>query len=274
MLLFLKSRFAKIRRRYQLSASWPSKDVKQTLVQNASGQFIYVATVMRFLEGGSAPPHELLDQVMDLRRRNVCSNPFAPLDALYTHIINSCPNPLLAAGWLSFIFFDSPLYIEERWSKHRFPARFVQLFLESSPGEASYVFRGLNSLVSVPPTGDNTSPYSLFHKSLRDFLSDDSRCGSFYVKHPHELYRTRYMQIWKSTFVFFSAFGSLNISCLQTRAQQHPLVHLRGDTFFTSSWNCRCGPFKRWWHRTLSCATSPGGCVIKSSLGSSWTARI
>ncbi|KAJ2929870.1 hypothetical protein H1R20_g7238, partial [Candolleomyces eurysporus] len=56
MSLFLECKFAVIRRRYQLPASWPSNTIKQTTVQNASGQFVYVATVMRFIEGSSAPP--------------------------------------------------------------------------------------------------------------------------------------------------------------------------------------------------------------------------
>ncbi|KAJ2913626.1 hypothetical protein MD484_g6789, partial [Candolleomyces efflorescens] len=106
MLLFLQSKFETIRLRYQLTAPWPTEDVKRTLVGNASGQFIYVATVMRFLEGSSGPPHELLDQVMKLRTgsQDVSAKPFAALDALYTHVLNSSPKPLLAARWLSLIF--------------------------------------------------------------------------------------------------------------------------------------------------------------------------
>jgi hypothetical protein len=202
MLLFLNSKFKSIQRQYQLSASWPSDNVKQTLVENASGQFIYVAAAMRFIEGSSAPPQELLDQVMALRRQDVSANPFALLDALYTHILNSSPKPLLAARWLSLIFRTN--YLENLDSDKKVSARFIQHFLESSPGEASYVLRGLNSLVFIPPTDDLTSPYSLFHKSLTDFLEDHSRCRSLYVDDLYELYHTRYLQIWKSTFVFFS----------------------------------------------------------------------
>ncbi|KAJ2929863.1 hypothetical protein H1R20_g7229, partial [Candolleomyces eurysporus] len=195
MTLFLESKFADIRRRYQLPASWPPENDKQTLVRNASGQFIYVATVIRFIEGLSAPPPQILNQVLRLAGIDASNNPFAPLDALYTHILNSSPNPLLAAQWVYLIFTtlflappDNPL-----------SARFIQLFLESSPGEASYVFRGLNSLVYIPPTDDHTSPYSLFHKSLTDFLNDRSRSGSLYVDYLHvrELYHIRYLQIWK-----------------------------------------------------------------------------
>ncbi|RXW17723.1 hypothetical protein EST38_g8129 [Candolleomyces aberdarensis] len=195
MTLFLESKFAGIRRRYQLPASWPPEEDKQTLVRNASGQFIYVATVMRFIEGLSAPPPQILNQVLRLGGINASNNPFAPLDALYTHILNSSPNPLLAAQWI-FLIFSTPFLAPP---DNPLSARFIQLFLESSPGEASYVFRGLNSLVSIPPTDDHTSPFSLFHKSLTDFLMDQSRSGSLYVDYLNvrRLYHIRYLQIWK-----------------------------------------------------------------------------
>ncbi|KAJ2916244.1 hypothetical protein MD484_g4161, partial [Candolleomyces efflorescens] len=208
MLLFLESKFKAIQRRFQLPSSWPSKNVKRHLVGNASGQFIYVATVMRFIEGSSAPPHELLDQVMALRRADVSANPFAPLDALYTHIINSTPNPLLTAGWLSLIFCTP--YLQEPLSENPLPARFSQLFLESSLGEASYVFGGLNSLISIPPVEDHILPYSLFHKSFTDFLDEPTRCGSLHVEDRRGLYRARYLAIWQSKLshnLFFFSYS-------------------------------------------------------------------
>jgi hypothetical protein len=184
---------------------------------------------MRFVEGDLAPPPELLDQVMALRRSDASTNPFAPLDALYAHILNSSPNPLLTVDWLNIIFrygfLISPSY--KSWSM-----RFVQLFLESSPGEASYVFRGLNSLVRIPPTDDHTSPYSLFHKSVTEFLKDPLRWRDLYVNDSRSLYRSRYLQIWKGTCVFlFDRSPSLNPCRLQTRAQQRLLVHSKALIF-------------------------------------------
>ncbi|KAJ2913632.1 hypothetical protein MD484_g6776, partial [Candolleomyces efflorescens] len=193
ILLFVDAKFNAIRRQYHLPASWPSQDVKHTLVTNASGQFIYVATAMRFLEGSSGPPEKLLDQIMALGHGDVSVNPFAGLDALYTHILNSTPNPLLAARFLCSIFLFSPLNGKSAW--------FTQVFLEFPSSEASYVFRGLNSLIPIPltqdHTQDHTSPYPLFHKPLTDFFKDKSRCGMLYVDDPDELYYTRYLQIWK-----------------------------------------------------------------------------
>ncbi|KAJ2929844.1 hypothetical protein H1R20_g7227, partial [Candolleomyces eurysporus] len=197
MTLFLESKFADIQRRYQLPTSWPSKDVKRNLVQNASGQFIYVATVMRFINESSAPPHKVLDQVLKLRVTNASNNPFGPLDALYTHILNLSPNPPVTVRWLKLIFCTSYLIPK---SDDPLSARFVRLFLESYPGEASYVFRGLNSLVSIPLIDDHTSPYSLFHKSLTDFMRDRSRCANnLYEEYRYtvDLYVNRYLQVWK-----------------------------------------------------------------------------
>jgi hypothetical protein len=235
MLLFLEAKFADIRRRYHLSHSWPSEDVKQTLVGNASGQFVYVATVMRFVGGSMALPQELLNQVLQLRISDASTNPFAPLDALYTYILNSSPNPPLTASWLHCIFC---YILDVLPPSHAMSARFCQLFLESSPGEAFYVLGGLNSLISIPPSEDHNSPYSLFHKSLTDFLQDRSRCGDLYVNDLSELFYRRYVQIWKGKCV------SLPIPPLttqsQTRAQQHHLVHLKGPFFLTFSWPCRC----------------------------------
>ncbi|KAJ2922532.1 hypothetical protein H1R20_g14563, partial [Candolleomyces eurysporus] len=65
MALFLASKFAKIRRRYRLPSSWPGKHVSRTLINNASGQFIYVATIVRFIEG-EGHPDQCLKQILQL----------------------------------------------------------------------------------------------------------------------------------------------------------------------------------------------------------------
>jgi hypothetical protein len=273
MLLFLNSKFKSIQLQYQLSASWPSNKVKQTLVENASGQFIYVAAAMRFIEGSSAPPQELLDQVMALRRQDVSANPFALLDALYTHVLNSSPKPRFAARWLSLIFLTNGLDAPGFGQKPS--ARFTQLFLESSPGEASHVFRGLNSLVFVPPTDDHTSPYSLFHKSLTDFLGDRSRCGSLYVDDDYELHFTRYLQIWKGTFVSFSdcsAFHSSNYM-IADKGPATPLSALEKGDFLHQFLEMRVLPISgllkeqnlemydvAWWVRSQDESTKHSNC--------------
>ncbi|RXW16150.1 hypothetical protein EST38_g9705 [Candolleomyces aberdarensis] len=95
MALFLESKFANIRRESHLASSWPRVDVRRTLIANASGQFIYVATVGRFMEVSGGNPDELLKQVLRLPGFKASTNALAPLDALYTHILKSSPDPPL-----------------------------------------------------------------------------------------------------------------------------------------------------------------------------------
>ncbi|RXW13435.1 hypothetical protein EST38_g12418 [Candolleomyces aberdarensis] len=94
--LFLGAQFNLLRRRYHFPPSWPPPGTIQTLVENASGQFIYAATVIRFLEAGHRePPKALLDAILKMGTK-VNSNPLKRLDLLYSHILESSPDPLLS----------------------------------------------------------------------------------------------------------------------------------------------------------------------------------
>ncbi|KAJ2927466.1 hypothetical protein H1R20_g9630, partial [Candolleomyces eurysporus] len=203
MALFLESKFANIRRESHRPSSWPSEDIRQTLIANASGQFIYVATVGRFMEVSGGDPEELLKQVLRLPGFKDSTNALAPLDALYTHILKSSQDPPLSILWLNLIFREKyldqpdPYYGGEIQSP---AATSVRLYLESYPGQASYTFRYLNSLVSIPSMEHNHLPYCLYHKSLVDFLEERSRSGTLYMESRVVLnhFLDRYFHLWKS----------------------------------------------------------------------------
>ncbi|KAF6745495.1 hypothetical protein DFP72DRAFT_49598 [Ephemerocybe angulata] len=133
--LFLQSRFAEIRRRYRLPPSWPSEEDIRTLVSNASGQFIYAETVIRFVEDGSKLPQAQLNRVLNLRTGASITDPYEALDALYTHILEGCPDPKSTAKWIR--------QIANHNTEH--PAHFWRLYLESNRGEMEYV------LGCIPP---------------------------------------------------------------------------------------------------------------------------
>jgi hypothetical protein len=169
--LFLKAKFVEIRRRYRLPASWPSEPDIQGLVDNASGQFIYAATVVRFLQSGKLPnPKALLCRLLDRGTAKPSElGALAPLDLLYTRILESSPDPLLAVQWFWVINYVS------EWEEG---ALFVKQLLEDDDGQAEYLLENLASLVSIPPIEDQSqSGYHFYHKSFLDFLSDRSRCG-------------------------------------------------------------------------------------------------
>ncbi|KAJ3536130.1 hypothetical protein NMY22_g6175 [Coprinellus aureogranulatus] len=102
--LYLRCNLAEIRRRYNLASSWPSEQQIERLVKSSSGQFIYAATVVRFLRSGSLPPHLRLERILALQLEGEdFVNPFEPLDALYSHILSASPQPTLAIQWIAHL---------------------------------------------------------------------------------------------------------------------------------------------------------------------------
>ena len=155
--------------------SWPPPETIQILVKNASGQFIYAATVIRLLETlHREPPKVLLDAILEAgATQQKTSNPFEQLDALYTRILESSPDPALSVRWIRSIIDLNALDSSFAYN--------VNLLLQTDPesNEAEHMLGNLHSLIRIPPFGEQvTAKYDFYHKSLSDFLKDPNRCGS------------------------------------------------------------------------------------------------
>ncbi|RXW11311.1 hypothetical protein EST38_g14544 [Candolleomyces aberdarensis] len=175
--LFLEAQFSRLRRRYNLPRSWPPPKAIQILVENASGQFIYAATVIRFLDTGHREPlKSLLEAILKMEAK-APSNPFHQLDALYLHILESSPDPPRSALWIrTFDHTD----IADKASAFN-----MNLLLQTDPesNEAEHLLGNLHSLIRIPPPSTQaTTRYGFFHKSLLDFLTDPDRCGRLHVR--------------------------------------------------------------------------------------------
>jgi hypothetical protein len=172
--LFYKAKFAQIRRRFShLPASWPGSYALRTLVSNASGQFVYAATAVRFIETPTAPPQIQLECVLNLRAAD--GSPFGTLDALYTQILKSSPNSMMTIRWLKtyrWLDFMDP-------HKTFCTAWFFNRLFESAAGEADIMVGCLPSLMRVPPQDDRVGDYTFYHKSIFDFLEDPKRSSAF-----------------------------------------------------------------------------------------------
>ncbi|KAJ2926857.1 hypothetical protein H1R20_g10238, partial [Candolleomyces eurysporus] len=206
IMLYLEATFSDIRRRWKLSPTWPSPNVVPTLVKNASGQFIYVATIIRFLtQARTGDPHTLLDIALKIKPKNVDINPFAHLDALYSHVLSSSPDPTLSVGWLWIINRLTPYQnqTDGKGLRHiyldavRPPAYFINAWLQTFEGEGERLLGDLHSLVKVPSADDRKTPYEFYHKSLFDFLEDEARSKSLHVSvsFRQDLFWKRYVAI-------------------------------------------------------------------------------
>ncbi|KAJ2915359.1 hypothetical protein MD484_g5086, partial [Candolleomyces efflorescens] len=204
--LFLEARFNRIRRRYHLPLSWPPSGTIERLVAHASGQFIYAATVIRFLEmGHQESPKVLLESILKVDAKAL-SNPLKQLDTLYSHIISSSPDPPRSALWIRSIHelnFDLNSYASN-----------VQLLLQagSESNDAEHLLGTLHSLIRVPsPRDQATRRYDFYHKSLFDFLKDPTRCGTLYLE-DGEVFAfiwESFHQACISEFISFSLTGTV-----------------------------------------------------------------
>ncbi|KAJ3524869.1 hypothetical protein NMY22_g10819 [Coprinellus aureogranulatus] len=170
---YLEAKFNNIRRKFSLPKSWASEKDIRKLVENASGQFIYASTAIRYIEDNTEPPppHDRLQRVLETSPKG--SRPLEPLDALYTSILKTSPDPPLTALWLRAI--DRCHYIHE----------FLKGLLESYPGETETLLKGLGSLVGLhneqARIGEPPSfRFIFYHKSLIDFLKDKVRSEDLY----------------------------------------------------------------------------------------------
>ncbi|TEB40030.1 hypothetical protein FA13DRAFT_47766 [Coprinellus micaceus] len=174
--LLLRCRFRTLCQQFGIADGvWPSEDVIRFLVKRAKGQFIYVATVMRWIEEAEGSSlQERLDMILGWENTHGDEdnmNPFQHLDNIYRRIISSCPAPSTSCLWLRIVHFLSTA---------NFPAFVVDRFLGSQPGDVERVLGCLHSLLSVPEN-KKAKRYRFYHLSLPEFLASPSRCKDLYV---------------------------------------------------------------------------------------------
>ena len=169
---------------------WPREGIIDLLVQRSSGQFIYPATVLKFVGADFCSPTKQLALVL-----KPDSTAFSDLDQLYTQILSVYPSSVNIVQVLGIIIAfdkkDLPEVIED--------------ILGMEGGELKLVLHGLSSLMKdeigkslssgLPIASAHRYPLSLkngiisesyviphfAHASFSDYLFDSNRSGPFYV---------------------------------------------------------------------------------------------
>ena len=147
---------------------WPTYKVLSDLVKKSSGQFIYAATVVKYVSSNRHSPTRRLEIILGMQpaRNDV---PFAELDGLYLSILSSVEDikatiRLLGVLVLTNISPQTPEVVGE--------------FMFLDPGE---VQRLLLDLASVVKCVDKETEIRMLHASFPDFLLDRSRSGEYYI---------------------------------------------------------------------------------------------
>jgi len=177
---FLSAKFDEIKRthpsRRHIPQDWPSSEAKADLLQKSSGQFIYPATIIRYISSPRHSPTLRLDMILKLRALSG-ESPFAQLDALYRYILLSCEDIELALRIIGMCLLSTQ-NIEPPWGgTYKFPSGMMapecmERVLRLDPGD---VQRGLEDLGSLIEYKGDDKGLRVLHASLFDFLSDPIR---------------------------------------------------------------------------------------------------
>ena len=189
---YLRENFEDIRSRNRdimldVKNPWPLKDDLQRLVYRASGQFIYAATVIKFVGADTdfRTPEERLEIIFN--PSPIQASPFSELDRLYTQILSVYPDSEVLVHTLGVI-----LVLEALLSYSVTPA-IIAVMVGFGQAKLHMVLRALQSVTEIrdepvfddaddnEPNGTNIQRVILSHRSFHDFLTDRARSGPYFI---------------------------------------------------------------------------------------------
>src|SRR5882757_6881382 len=174
---FFSDKFEDIRCTHRLRLTipnpWLTEESLETLVKKSSGQFIFAATAVRFVESNRHRPAARLDVILGISPRGTM-NPFTELDGLYTQILCSVDDIQLTLRVLSLYTAapDLGYYLGQPYSMS------AELFLSLEEGDIDIALTNLSSIVSYD---ESSGEVEILHASFVDFLSDKHRSNEFYI---------------------------------------------------------------------------------------------
>ena len=172
-----------------VKSPWPSKDDLQMLVWRASGQFIYAATVIKFVDSDTDlhTPEEKLNII--LKPSPMQAAAFSELDRLYTQILSVYSDSEVLVHTLGVI-----LVLEAGPTPQNVNTTTIATITGFEEAKLHVVLRALQSITEVQtkhnfddaddnnePNGTTIQWVKLSHRSFHDFLTDRARSGPYFI---------------------------------------------------------------------------------------------
>ncbi|KAJ6554863.1 hypothetical protein B0H19DRAFT_1154653 [Mycena capillaripes] len=174
---FLRSEFATIQQYHQHTVAgipdpWPSEEVMEFIVQKCGGQFLYPATVLKYVDGNTERPAERLTKLV-AAAASAQAAALSPTDQLYHHVLSTCPDPAALLRILgSLVVLYAPLALRE-----------LEMLIGSKPRHVSDILRDMHALVDVPDSGSSSAQETLHiaQPSTMEFLVERDRALQFWI---------------------------------------------------------------------------------------------
>ncbi|KAF5310019.1 hypothetical protein D9619_010162 [Psilocybe cf. subviscida] len=151
-----------------LDRDWPSPTDVEAIICKSSGQFIYAATVMRYISRPSTVPSLSLQRVQGIVPAGK-NSPFTHLDTIYTFILAQADDPEVMHDVLSVTLLTE-IESEHTMLLDHYNSRNSRAVMESCISQ-------LSAIVQLTEDGG----INFYHASLTDFLVDPDRSGIYWV---------------------------------------------------------------------------------------------
>ncbi|KAJ3515146.1 hypothetical protein NMY22_g14525 [Coprinellus aureogranulatus] len=144
--------------------SWPSPDDRRRLVGHIGGSFIFMTTIVKLLFDP-----KLMDGRTPMERLPLVLSTKPDFDDLYRSILEPSKNlPHFGAVVGAIVLVREALSIAQ-----------IAELLALKAANVANVLINLHAIMHIP--GDDRTPVTLLHTSLRDFLTSEDRSGPFFV---------------------------------------------------------------------------------------------
>ena len=182
---------------------WPSYNVVDDLVDKASGQFIFPATVLKFVDDPNYRPTDRLDIITSMpviSPSTSAQKPLAALDQLYSQILSTSSDKQRTLDILCALIIIEMSGSILSYSRTINVGRLeiAENLLGLQPGDGFQALRKIHSLVYIPGRllmlddadanlplpeydGWDEDEIRFHHKSFTDYLSDPSRSLEYCV---------------------------------------------------------------------------------------------
>ncbi|KAJ2915217.1 hypothetical protein MD484_g5212, partial [Candolleomyces efflorescens] len=187
---YLWSRFKDIGLRIN-NPQWFTEANIETLVKAGSGQFIYVATVYKFISERRTSPWARLDAVLTWTPyEGQAAKPFEALDALYSSILLAAKETYEAVDThrgRDFLLLFRVYHVNVSGFQlgsgftSQYPPDRLSALLRLEPQAEETLVSDLRSLVALETDEHDEAPLRLYHKSFSDFLEEPSRAKDLLV---------------------------------------------------------------------------------------------
>ncbi|RXW17514.1 hypothetical protein EST38_g8339 [Candolleomyces aberdarensis] len=179
---YLRRRFQDIGLRIG-QPDWFTESSIETLVQAGSGQFVYVATVFKYVSERRASPVHMLKTVLNWKPEQA-TRPFEALDTLYTNILSNAKKAYEAVDAHSgrdFLLLFRTFHMDASNALIIPDPSYLSLLLNLESGALEILTLDLRSLVYFKDNELGTNMLNEYHKSFSDFVNKESRAKDLFV---------------------------------------------------------------------------------------------